>query len=74
MEPESESPAEMFVRTLRVDRSLAETLEAEGFTSLDEVAYVPFNELVQVPGLTDEAATSLRNLARMYLLNDATGG
>jgi len=73
MEPPNESPAELFQRTLHVDRSLAEALESEGFTCLDEVAYVPFDELIEVPGLTSEAATSLRNLARMYLLNNAIG-
>jgi N utilization substance protein A len=71
MDPTDESPAALFQRTLHVDRTLAEALEAEGFTCLDEVAYVPFNELIQVSGLTDEAATSLRNLARMYLLNES---
>ena len=69
MSPDEESVAEMFQRTLKVESSLAEALEADGFTSIDEVAFVPFNELLEVPGLTETTAAALRNLARMYLLN-----
>ncbi len=69
MEPPDESIAEMFQRTLKVDRGLADALVAEGFTSIDEVAYVPFPELLEVPGLTEPSATQLRSLARLYLMN-----
>jgi len=69
MPPDDETVAQMFQRTLKVESSLAEALEADGFTSIDEVAFVPFHELLEVPGLTESTATALRNLARMYLLN-----
>ena len=61
----------MFQRTLHVEASLAEALEREGFTSLDEVAYVPHGELAEATGLDPDKTQALRNLARMYLLNDA---
>jgi N utilization substance protein A len=74
MEPADETPSAMFQRVLRIGRPEAEALEAEGFTSLDEVAYVPFNEMLEVPGLTEAAAMSMRNAARAILLRDALGG
>ncbi len=61
----------MLQRTLHIEVSLANALADDGFTCLEEVAYVPFTELQATAKLDDEATTALRNLARMYLLNDA---
>jgi transcription termination/antitermination protein NusA len=63
-----ESPSSLFERVLKVPRSLADRLEAEGFTSLEEVAYVPFAEMLQASGLDSEAARQLREAAKTYLL------
>jgi transcription termination/antitermination protein NusA len=70
---EEESYSRMFQRTLHTTPELAHALEAEGFTCIDEVAYVPLPELLEVRGLTEESALSLRNIARLYLLNEGMG-
>ncbi len=46
-----ESTTDMFVRTLGATRAVAEILVSEGFTTLEEVAYVPENELIDVKEL-----------------------
>jgi transcription termination/antitermination protein NusA len=68
-----ESAADMFVRTLGANRHVAEVLVAEGFTTLEEVAYVPENELMNVEGLSTALLSALRQRARAYLLSDALG-
>ena len=60
----------MFQRTLHIDSDLAKRLEDAGFTSLDEIAYVPHWEMEEVTELGPEKTQALRVLARMYLLND----
>ena len=74
METPSESPAAMFQRTLHIGDGLAKALEEAGLTSLDEVAYIPHWELAQIGKLDEIQTTRLREMARMYLLNDALGG
>ena len=74
MNNQSESPAEMLQRVLSISDALANKLVAGGISSLEEVAYVPFQELREIGGLWDEETTSLRNRAREYLLMEATGG
>lgn len=73
MEKPNESVAEMLQRTLHIDASLANALADDGFTALEEVAYVPFAELQAATKLDDEATSALRNLARRYLTIDALG-
>jgi N utilization substance protein A len=58
----------MFQRTLHINEALALKLVDGGFTTLEEVAYVPFGELREVGGLWEEEATALRNRARQLLL------
>ena len=48
-----ESPEEMFQRTLRMDVDIARILIAGGILTLEELAYVPINELLEVRGLSD---------------------
>ena len=74
MQPESETPEAMFRRSLHVSEALAKALVSGGLTTLDEVAYVPHWELAKVSGLNEHEVTELRNLARMYLVNDALEG
>jgi N utilization substance protein A len=66
-----ESTVEMFQRTLQINEALAKKLVDGGLSTLEEVAYVPFNELREVGGLWDEETTALRNRARQYLLDQA---
>jgi transcription termination/antitermination protein NusA len=68
-----ESIAQMFQRKLKIQPALAERLVEGHFTCIEEVAYMPFAELLEVSGLSHEDATSLRGIAARYLLNDELG-
>lgn len=61
----------MFVEKLDVDEDTAEVLVQEGFTSLEEIAYVPLDELLAVEGFDEEIANELRNRAKDALLTQA---
>ena len=54
---------EMFQSELDVDETLSQLLVAEGFTSLEEVAYVPVDEIASIEGLDDDIASELQNRA-----------
>ncbi|MEN3973186.1 transcription termination factor NusA [Sphingomicrobium sp. XHP0235] len=58
---------EMFQNELDVDETLAQLLVAEGFTSLEEVAYVPQDELSTIEGLDEEIAEELQSRAKEAL-------
>lgn len=68
---EASSFIEMFVGKLDVDEDTAEVLVQEGFTSLEEIAYVPLDELLAVEGFDEEIANELRNRAKDALLIQA---
>ena len=68
---EASSFIEMFVEKLDVDEDTAEVLVQEGFTSLEEIAYVPLDELLAVEGFDEEIANELRNRAKDALLTQA---
>ena len=53
----------MFQEELDVDETLAQLLVAEGFTSMEEVAYVESDEIASIEGLDDEIASELQNRA-----------
>src|SRR3954462_1430721 len=55
--------SEMFQSELDVDETLSQLLVAEGFTSLEEVAYVPPEEISQIEGLNDDIAAELQSRA-----------
>ncbi len=55
---------EMFMEQLDVDEMMAQLLVAEGFTSLEEVAYVEVDELLSIDGFDDETAAELQARAR----------
>ena len=54
---------EMFQSELDVDETLSQLLVAEGFTSLEEVAYVDQDEIASIEGLDDEIASELQSRA-----------
>ncbi|HKH26840.1 MAG TPA: helix-hairpin-helix domain-containing protein, partial [Sphingomicrobium sp.] len=54
---------EMFQTELDVDETLSQLLVAEGFTSLEEVAYVSIDEIASIEGLDDEIAGELQSRA-----------
>jgi len=60
-----------FVEMLDVDEELAEVLVTEGFTSLEEVAYVPMEEMLAIEGFDEDLVTELRKRAKNVLVNNA---
>ena len=62
---------EMFTQKLDVDEDVAEVLVQEGFTSLEEIAYVPLDEILAIDGFDEEIANELRNRAKDALLTQA---
>lgn len=61
----------LFMDKLDVDEEVAEILVQEGFTSLDEVAYVPINEMLEIESFDEETVNELRRRARNALLTEA---
>jgi N utilization substance protein A len=53
---------------LDVDQEIADILFAEGFTSLEEVAYVPISEMQEIESFDDETIQELRSRAKDALL------
>lgn len=60
-----------FMNKLGVDEDVAELLVSEGFTSLEEIAYVPMDELLNIDGFDEDIAKELRDRARDALLTQA---
>ena len=56
---------------LDVDEEVADILIGEGFTSLEEVAYVPINEMLEIEAFDEETVNELRSRARNALLTEA---
>jgi N utilization substance protein A len=59
--------SQMFMDALEVDDVLAHLLVAEGFSSVEEVAFVPAEDLIGIEGFDEELATELRNRAHAHL-------
>ena len=57
----------LFMDTLDVDEMMAQLLVAEGFTNLEEVAYVDLDELLSIDGFDEGTAGELQARARDYL-------
>ena len=55
---------QLFMETLDVDEFFAQLLVAEGFTSLEEVAYVEIDELLVIDGVDEDTANELQARAR----------
>lgn len=68
---EATSFIEMFMNKLDIDDDVAEVLVQEGFTSLEEIAYVPLDEILAIDGFDEEIANELRNRAKDSLLTQA---
>lgn len=60
-----------FQEALAVDEDVATVLVEEGFTTLEEVAYVPLEEMKAIEGFDEEIVEELRNRARDALLTKA---
>ena len=61
---ESAKVVNLFIQALDVDEEFAQVLSDEGFTSLEEVAYVPESELLEIDGFDEEIVESLRERAK----------
>jgi len=57
-----------FMEKLDVDEEIANILIEEGFSTLEEIAYVPINELLEIQSLDADTVNELRNRARNALL------
>ena len=64
---EFEERTKLFVDTLDLDEFFAQLLVSEGFTSLEEVAYVDMDELLVIDGVDESTAEELQARARDYL-------
>ncbi|MFJ4140339.1 transcription termination factor NusA, partial [Pseudomonas fragi] len=60
-----------FIEELEVDEDLAQVLVDEGFTSLEEIAYVPVEEMLNIDGFDEDTVNELRARAKDRLLTKA---
>jgi N utilization substance protein A len=61
----------IFMERLDVDEEVANILIQEGFTTLEEVAYVPLNEMLEIESFDEDTVNELRSRARNALLVEA---
>ncbi|MAK55836.1 MAG: transcription termination/antitermination protein NusA, partial [Pusillimonas sp.] len=71
LEEERTELREMFMSKLDVDEEVADILIDEGFTGLEEVAYVPIQELLDIEAFDEDTVNELRLRARNALLTEA---
>ncbi|MBI5448311.1 MAG: transcription termination/antitermination protein NusA [Gammaproteobacteria bacterium] len=74
IESENKNVLQHFIERLGVDEEVAQVLVDEGFSSLEEVAYVPEEELLDIEGFDEEIVGELRQRAKDYLLTKMLGG
>jgi N utilization substance protein A len=70
-ESEQVGVRQTFIDKLDVDEEIANILIQEGFSTLEEIAYVPVNELMEIEAFDEETVEELRNRARNALLTEA---
>jgi N utilization substance protein A len=70
-EAEQANARALFIEKLEVDEEIAGILVGEGFSTLEEIAYVPAGELLAVEGFDEDIVEELRARARDALLTDA---
>ncbi|UCC15500.1 MAG: transcription termination/antitermination protein NusA [Gammaproteobacteria bacterium] len=70
-ERESKEVGELFMKQLDVDEEIALILVQEGFSTIEEVAYVPAAELVEIEEFDEGIVEELRNRARDVLITQA---
>jgi len=61
----------IFMKKLDVDQDVADILVEEGFSSLEEIAYVPINEILEIEAFDEDTVNELRNRARDALVTEA---
>ncbi len=70
-EQEFSKVRDLFMAKLDVDAEVADILVQEGFNTLEEVAYVPLDEMLEIESLDEETVNELRTRARNALLTAA---
>jgi len=70
-ETENQSVQQMFMEHLDVDAEVANVLVQEGFASLEEIAYVPVEEMLQIEEFDEQIVEELQNRAKDVLLTKA---
>lgn len=70
-EEEQSNTRAVFMEKLDVDEEVADILVQEGFSSLEEVAYVPINEMLEIEAFDEDTVNELRSRARNALLTQA---
>ncbi len=70
-EQETASTRQLFMEKLDVDEEVAEILVQEGFSTLEEVAYVPLAEMLEIEAFDESTVNELRDRARNVLLTEA---
>lgn len=70
-EQEKQDLLQVFTEQLGVDPEVAELLISEGFSTIEEIAYVPVNELLEIEGFDAEIVEALRERAKSVLLTQA---
>ncbi len=68
---EESSVSMLFQEKLGVDEEVASVLVGEGFTTLEEIAYVPIQEMLEIEGFDEDLVTALRDRAKGALLTKA---
>ena len=70
-EEEHGSIRTLFMEKLDVDEEVADILIEEGFSTIEEIAYVPLNEMLEIEAFDEDTVNELRNRARNVLLTEA---
>jgi N utilization substance protein A len=70
-ETEHSSIRALFIEKLDVDEEVANILIEEGFSTLEEIAYVPLAEMLEINAFDEATVTELRERARNVLLTEA---
>ncbi|MBU0590021.1 MAG: transcription termination factor NusA [Gammaproteobacteria bacterium] len=65
---ETDSGRKLFMEKLDVDEEIADILISEGFTSLEEIAYVPLQEMLEIESFDEDTINELRTRAKDALL------
>ncbi len=70
-EEEAGRLVDLFVNALDIDEDVSMVLVEEGFSTIEEVAYVPLEEMIAIEGFDEEIADALRARAKDALLTQA---
>lgn len=68
---EYSNTSQLFMEKLDVDEEVADILVQEGFSTLEEIAYVPLSEMAEIEAFDEDTINELRKRARAALLTEA---